>query len=78
MEYGFVVREYLDFKQAMPHSQGLRSYGVKELSQMPRWSNHLFILSPFHLSPLKGASHFFTFSPFHFFTFSPLKVCITI
>ena len=31
MEYGFVVREYLDFKQTMPHSQGLRSYGVMEL-----------------------------------------------
>jgi|GEM_PF-2373580 len=40
MEYGFVVREYLDFKQAMPPRLGLkelRSYGVKELSQMPRW-----------------------------------------
>jgi len=40
MEYGFVVREYLDFKQTMPPRLGLkelRSYGVKELSQMPRW-----------------------------------------
>ena len=27
---------------------------------------------PFTLSPLKGASHFFTFSPFHFFTFKRL------